>query len=306
MNEPRPHDHTGWAAHRVEMDYAAYFQRGSLLSLARNREPYSFRETYDLLRKVYGYQLHYVNYGLWTEGNDTVEPAREMTLLLGRHLGLKPGHRVLEAGSGLGQAACDLARTHDLARVQGLNVNAAQLAFANDLAARSGLAEVVRHDQHDACAWPETRPAGSFDHAFAQECIGHFPDPVRFLAGLRALLPPGGRFAFTVVTRPKPAPRAFRMVTKQAFHAETWPVSRWSGLLEEAGFDVVAEDDITEPVFGRMFDWLEHTFDTNPDVLAFAPRPIQAFFRRLAHATRAGVDGGWMGYHLVVGQVPGA
>lgn len=293
-----------WTDERVTMPYEDFFEAGSIRALARNREPYSFRETYELMRQVFGYELHYVNYGYWKDGIDTVEPAREMTLLMGRRLGLKAGQRVMEAGSGLGQAACDLSQAFDLAWVQGLNINGPQVGFANELAQRTGLGERVRHTEADACAWPHEQPADSFDHAVAQECIGHFPDPAAFLSGVASVLRPGGRFAMTVVTAPKPPPRAFTAVAGQAFHAQTHPAETWIERLEAAGLQMVSHDDLRQPVFGEMFDWLDRRLRDQPDAMAFAPLPIRALFQQLLKATRAGVRGGWLGYDLLVAENP--
>lgn len=303
MTSPRSPISPTWQRDRVDMPYEDFFEAGSIRGLAQNREPYSFRETYQLMRQVFGYQLHYVNFGYWPDGIDTVEPAREMTLLMGRRLGLAAGERVMEAGSGLGQAACDLTQAFDLDRVQGLNINRPQASFANELAERTGLADRVTHTVADACEWPHEQPAESFDHALAQECIGHFPDPAAFLEGVRAALRPGGRFAMTVVTAPKPPPRAFTAVAGQAFHAKAHALEVWTARLEAAGLRMVSHDDLRQTVFGEMFGWLDRRMREQPDAMSFAPMPIRALFMQLLRATRAGVDGGWLGYDLLVAEV---
>src|SRR5688572_25436133 len=81
--------------------YDEHFERGTLWQQIRSRNPYTFSQTYHLLREALGYHAHYVNYGYWTEGAATPEPGRKLALLVAERLGLRPGQRLIEAGSGL-------------------------------------------------------------------------------------------------------------------------------------------------------------------------------------------------------------
>jgi len=286
------------------MDYARYFEGASVLGLARRKDPYSFVETYQLMQRVFGYSLHYVNFGYWPEGITTPEPAREMTLHMGRALGLKAGDRLLEAGSGLGQAAVDMANAFSLDKVEGLNINTAQLGFANELAGRSGLADRVSHRQADACAAPEQMEQGAFHHAFAQECIGHFPEPERFLAGLRKMLPPGGRFAFTLVVCPEPPPRVFAEAANLVFHVVPKDGAHWERLLKGAGFQIAAREDMRETVFRPLLSFVNKRLKEDDQAMAFASAPVRAVMNQLLGAALGGLDKGYLGYEMLVGEVP--
>ena len=179
-----------------------FFIKGSMWKLFRGANPYTFVETYKLLRRVFGYELFYVNYGYWKDGIETPEPGRELTHFIGDALGLKKGDRVLEAGSGLGQASIDSCTRYDLEKVVGLNICNEQADFANALTASQGLEHKIEHRICDACTEIDRFEHGEFDHAFAQECIGHFPDPLHYLTGVRKMLPSGGRMAITTPAIP--------------------------------------------------------------------------------------------------------
>ena len=72
---------------------ADYFVDGSVWQLFRGANPYTFIDTYEVLRRVFGYELNYVNYGYWPEGIGTEEPGRRLTFQLADSLGLKEGQR---------------------------------------------------------------------------------------------------------------------------------------------------------------------------------------------------------------------
>ena len=102
--------------------------------------------------------------------------------------------RVLDAGCGEGAVAMAIASRHPGARVEGVEVAAANVAIARRLnrfpnvAFREGLAEEVH--QHFTPA--------SFDLAYSFAVLEHVRDVEGTIASILGVLRPGGRFCFVV------------------------------------------------------------------------------------------------------------
>jgi cyclopropane fatty-acyl-phospholipid synthase-like methyltransferase len=265
------------------MHLSDYFERGSLWKTVLKRHPYDFVETYALLRQLAGYERYYVNLGYWRDGPTTTEAGWELVRLLAEKMELCPGASLLDAGSGLGQAAVDLAEAYELSRVLGLNINPRQVRFANDLAAERGLTDVITHRLGDACALVHELEAASWDFAMAVECIGHFAEPARFLDGVTRALAPGGRLAFCLNIADVP-PAPLRRATMQLSYGFV-PASAaaWRDRVEAAGLSVVDEGDLTEAVLQtsmqRALDELNRL-----DPAAFDLTPLRRWITRRAFA----------------------
>jgi cyclopropane fatty-acyl-phospholipid synthase-like methyltransferase len=279
-----------------------YFVDGTVWQLFRGANAYTFIDTYKVLRRVFGYELNYVNYGYWPEGIETEEPGRRLTYLLADTLGLKEGQRLLEAGSGLGQASVDCAEQYALSRVFGMNMCEPQVKFANALVESKGLAETVQHKICDACAEVETFQPGTFDHAFAEECISHFPDPLAFLKGVRRVLSPGGRMAITVVTSPQTPGFGLRFVEKLFFGSVPFCQDYWSELFEEAGFQNVESKDITHMVFSPLFKAIRTRLEHDPDAMQFQNATGRMALNAFLNNAEKGVETNTLGYSLIVGE----
>lgn len=98
----------------------------------------------------------------------------------------RPGAAVLDVGSGGGWSTIALARAYPGARVSGLDVDLASVELARANAAAAGV-EVDFHHGDAASLGP-----GSYDVAFAFECVHDMPAPVEVLAAVRRALAPGG------------------------------------------------------------------------------------------------------------------
>ena len=101
-------------------------------------------------------------------------------------LGIEPGLRVLEVGSGLGILAAEVSASAEGVRVVGVEISADQIGAA---AASPGV-EYVQGDAH------ELRFAdGSFDLVYARYLLEHVGDPVGVLGEMRRVTRAGGRVA---------------------------------------------------------------------------------------------------------------
>jgi SAM-dependent methyltransferase len=100
----------------------------------------------------------------------------------------RPGARVLDVGCGAGWSALALAAAHPEASVLGVDIDPPTIELANANAAAAALGDRVRFECRDAA----DLPAGTFDIAFAFECVHDLPRPVDVLAAARRALVPGG------------------------------------------------------------------------------------------------------------------
>lgn len=101
----------------------------------------------------------------------------------------RPGARILDVGFGGGWSTIALAQAYPEALFTGLDVDAESVAMARRNAADHGVADRVDFRLADGNTAGE---AGTFDIAFAFECIHDMPRPVEVLRSVRAALVPGG------------------------------------------------------------------------------------------------------------------
>ncbi len=112
-----------------------------------------------------------------------------------REAGVRPGERVLDAGSGLGQLTRMMAAAAGPAgRVIGIEYSAEQLAAARRLAIEAGEADSVEFRQGDAAAPPlEAHEWGSFDLVHTRFLLEHLKDPAGVVRAMVRAARPGGR-----------------------------------------------------------------------------------------------------------------
>lgn len=111
-----------------------------------------------------------------------------------RALGEVAGLDVLELGCGGAQWSTALARRG--ARTTGLDLSAAQLAFARERVREAGVEVRLVHASADATGLPDR----SFDLVFADHGAPGFVDPHRWVPEVARLLRPGGRLVFNAAT----------------------------------------------------------------------------------------------------------
>ena len=281
-----------------------HFEPASIIGLIRGGHPYDFIETYQTIAALYGYRAYYVNLGLWSEGAETVEPGRKLAFAVAAPVALGEGEDLVDAGSGLGQAAVDLTEAHGLASVLGVNPNPRQVSFANDLAAQAGLSERVRHVQADACTHLATLPADSVHGVIAVECIGHFADAAGFLAGARRALAPGRRLSFCLNIAHRPLTPGERLTSRASFGFVPQTLATWLERLDGAGFDDVRTEDLTALVTGAVSQIVEGRLASPSPQVRGLPASTRFVTRRLQKLTREAVASGRLKYMLVSGRAP--
>lgn len=154
-------------------------------------------------------------------------------------LGIAPGDRVLDVGSGLGGSAFLMAREQG-ARVHGIDLCADMVALARAKCRDEGLEDVVRFTCGDCLALDEI---GGYEVIYSRDAFLHIADKARLLDILHEALVPGGRLLFTDYCRGAgPVSEEFEAyVAGRGYHLLT--VSEYDACLRAAGFaDVQSED----------------------------------------------------------------
>ena len=120
-------------------------------------------------------------------------PATDAVLEAGR---LKPGMRVLDLASGVGDPAIPIAEAVDpTGYVTGTDVGPGMIDFAAELARKKGLGNIdFRVANVEALPFPDN----SFDVVSSRFGVMFFPEQVRAFRECLRVLKPGGRVAFVV------------------------------------------------------------------------------------------------------------
>jgi SAM-dependent methyltransferase len=89
-------------------------------------------------------------------------------------------------------------------------------------------------------------PSGQFDVVLLLETMLAFPDKVNLLRAISSVLPPGGRFAFTIEAG-HPLTTAERALVPAADTVWPTPLAELDRCLQHAGMRVLWQEDCTEP-----------------------------------------------------------
>jgi SAM-dependent methyltransferase len=160
-------------------------------------------------------------------------------------LGLSAGDHALEVASGSGGPALYVARTTGC-RVTGIDANEGGVATASRMAATTGQGERVRFSVADATA-PLPFDEGAFDALLCIDSMNHFPDRLAVFREWHRVLRPGRRALVTdpvVLTGPVTSDELALRSSIGLFLFVPPGVNE--RLIEEAGFRLVRQEDVTD------------------------------------------------------------
>lgn len=282
-----------------------YFIKTTLKLFLTKRHPYDFRETYKILKEMFGYDSFYVNLGYWTQGEKTVEPGKMLALKLAILLQLKPGDQLIDVGSGLGQAAIDLCQEYDLARIVGININTRQVEFANAITRCKHLDSRVKHIHGDACQDIKQLSGQGFKHVMAIECINHFSDPIGFLTNAYNVVGPDGSIALSLNIVPKRLNLLQNVLLKMAFGFSPISINQWVKRVEDVGFVDIQVKDVTSNVLNPSLSFALSRLADNSQHNTI-PLPLKIYLKLQLKMALRSVKQGKLKYYTLVARVPSA
>ena len=203
-------------------------------------------------------------------------------------LDLRSEHHALEVASGSGGPALYLARATGC-RVTGIDANESGVATAADMAARSHQAERVRFERADANAKLPFEE-NSFDALLCVDSMNHLPDRLAVFREWRRVLRPGGRALFTdpvVITGPVTNDELALRSSIGLFLFV--PAGLNERLIEQAGFRLVRQEDVTENAARVSGRWHQAREARKEDLLRIEGQPrfegLQRFFEAVNRLT---------------------
>jgi SAM-dependent methyltransferase len=166
---------------------------------------------------------------------------------LARLAALKPGTRLLDVGGGLGGPARTLAGQFGC-RVTLVDLTESYVRTGAALTARLGLGDRVTHRVGDALALDVGE---EFDVLWTQNSGMNITDKERLYAGFARVLPPGGLLVIQEPMAGPVQPVVFPVMwARDASMSFLRAPDAMRALIEAAGFQVRAWDDVTDEVAG--------------------------------------------------------
>jgi SAM-dependent methyltransferase len=163
---------------------------------------------------------------------------REATRELAERAGVRPGTRVLDAGSGVGGPSRYLAAEFGC-HVVGVDLSAEFCEVAAMLADRVGLAHLVEYRQGDIAALP--LDDGEFDIVWTQHAAMNVPEKAAMYAEFSRVIRPGGTLAlYDVIAGPAGEAIFPQPWAREPAYSFLPSLEELRGHLDDAGFAVDA------------------------------------------------------------------
>ena len=233
----------------------------------------------------------YLNLGYWEHADTINEASRALAMLVADRGGMTSDDTVLDCGFGFGDQDILWAKTHQPARIIGLNITASQVERARQRVAEAGLEHRVDLHEGSATRMPVTDQ--SIDLVVALESAFHFRTRENFFREAMRVLRPGGRLV-TADILPMPPSDDGRARLRQRLSwwlvASRFNIPRenayLSGVyrqkLEQANFESVTVTSIRNSVYAPLHEFL----GANPDFLE-RQHPLARLFARATLTRKA-------------------
>ena len=249
-----------------------------------------------------------IHYGFWS-GPDTrrADALIEPYLDVMRRLRPIEGHRILDAGCGIGGATLWMA-DHSRAHYTGITLSEVQRKAAQQVASRRALTSRVDFQKLD---YRHTGlPAASFDGVFTIESLCYaYPEPEEAFEEILRLLKPGGRYVMLdgVLNRKPASPEEERLAKEfcAGFRMRDWNTrDEIVGRLKECGFEAVEFADRTAQIRPSVedIDRRHHYFNLmrTAESLGVVPAAVLRSLRATG-VQRKLYDAGLFGYGVFAG-----
>lgn len=229
----------------------------------------------------------------------------DLTRHLLERVGLAAGQRLVDVASGRGATALVAAAEYG-ARVEGVDLSAANVARAGGAVAAAGLGDRARFTVGDAEAVP--LPDGCADVVVCECALCTFPDKPTAMAEMARILVPGGVLGITDVAadRDRLPAELTGLTAWIACVADARPAAEYAALARSQGLRPRAVESHT-PALVRMIDQIEARLE----VLRMTARPrlaeLGVDLTRVAPvvaAVRRAVGDGTLDYVLMVAEKP--
>lgn len=212
----------------------------------------------DMVNKYYDLVTSFYEYG-WGEsfhfaprwkGESLKESIKRHEHFLALQLGLKPGHKVLDVGCGIGGPLREVAQ-FSMTSVTGLNNNEYQIVRGKALNRIAGVEKTCDFVKADFMKMPF--PDNSFDAVYAIEATCHAPDSVGCYKEIYRVLKPGQCFAayeWCMTDSYDPQNQEHQKIKAEIELGNGLPDIRFTGqcldALKKAGFEVIFEKDLAK------------------------------------------------------------
>lgn len=210
---------------------------------------------------LFGNHMHWGYWDAATAGASFAEAADRLADLMIERTRIGAGERFIDLGCGVGQAALRLARAKGC-RVDGITISGYQQRTAAAMAEAEGMQDTLRFIHGNALAIPSED--ATYDGGWFFESIFHMGHAEALREASR-VLKPGATLVLTDLPTLPHTTDDFRAFVDKYIHSRFIPVDDYPILMEEAGFELVKIDDVTENVMPWLVSKLQDALAANRD-----------------------------------------